>query len=87
MTIDAERILEVERERVTVAFEAAGGFGLTADEKVARLGPLCAELRKLEARQELTLRQLEAEGKPVTRKDVNPELFLMLEADLQREAA
>jgi len=86
MAIGREQIFAVEEKRVTAAFEAAGGLGLTAVEKTQRLVELRSALRPLLAQRELAWRKQEAAGTTVNRIDVAAELYLAREDDLQAVA-
>src|SRR5215472_7716616 len=62
MTIGKATLLQAERERVTAAFQAAGGRGMSPDEKSQRLVALKQRRRQCLARHELELRRQEANG-------------------------
>jgi hypothetical protein len=81
MTIGADKILKVERDRI-----AAAGEGIAAPDKTRRLADLEHAILQMAARRELLLRQREVPGKFLPR-DVHPELVIMLQAAVERLAA
>jgi hypothetical protein len=82
MVVGADRILRVERDRLTAA-----GEGMTAADKAKRLADLDRAILRTAAKRELLLREHEAPGEFLPRDvDVHPELAIMLQAHVQQLA-
>ena len=88
MTIGKVALLQAERERVTAAFQAAGGRGMSRDAKAEHLAELSARRRVLMARREIEFRAQEASSGEIAADAMRAgELFLLSDKDLTREAA
>ncbi len=82
MVIDPDKILKVERDRITAA-----GEGMTAADKAKRLADLDRAILRTAAKRELFLREHEAPGQFLPRLEVHPELAVFRQADVERLAA
>ena len=80
MVVGGDKLLKVERERVT-----AQGEGLTAADKTRRLAELRGPILKAAARRELELRAIE--GDDFLPRPVHPELVIFKQAEVERLAA
>ena len=80
--------LAAERQRITSQFEASGAFGLSPAEKAERVSEVRQRQRQLLAQLELQWRKAEADaGELVAHANRSAEMFLLTDADLEREAA
>jgi hypothetical protein len=81
MVTGADRILKVERDRITAA-----GEGVSAADKAKRLVDLDRAILRTAARRELLLREHEAPGEFLPRLEVHPELAVLPQADVELAA-
>jgi hypothetical protein len=87
MAAAGDKLLELERARLTARFNADRRLSMTPIEQSSRLAELRPRLRLLLAQRELHWRSLEDAGQAPDRQDVDPETYLMLREDLAAAAA
>jgi hypothetical protein len=87
MTIGKAALLQAEGERVTAAFQAAGGHGMSPGEKTERLVALNRRRRQCLARYEQSSRAQEGGGEIIVDGKRDASLFLLSDEDLAKEVA